>query len=146
MKYEIYTDGSCLGNPGPGGVGIVVLQNGIVLDKLSYGTEYTTNNKMELEATISGIAYIRETYSKTETIDVYTDSNYVVKGMTEWRFGWEKKKFKGVKNLDLWHMLIDVHNQGPVTYHWVKAHAGDMYNEMANDLAQEAARAVQNSN
>lgn len=138
--YTIYTDGSCLGNPGPGGVGIVILKDGVVLDQLSYGTEYTTNNKMELEATISGIAYVRENYSNTESIEIFTDSNYVVRGMNEWREGWVKRKWKGVKNPDLWSMLVEVDSIAPCTYHWVKAHNGDTYNELANDLAQAAAK------
>lgn len=138
--YVIYTDGSCLGNPGPGGVGIVILKDGVLLEKLSYGTPYTTNNKMELEATISGVAYVREKYSQTEHIKVFTDSMYVVNGMTAWRAGWEKKKFKGVKNLDLWLMLYETNDTVPCTYQWVKAHDGDVYNEMANDLAQDAAK------
>lgn len=138
--FEVYTDGSCLGNPGPGGVGVVILKDGVVLDKLSYGVQHTTNNRMELEATIVGIAYIRENYSVNDPIKVYTDSNYVVKGMTEWRAGWVKKKFKGVKNLDLWQMLFETNDTNPCTYQWVKAHNGDVYNELANDLAQDAAK------
>lgn len=88
---ELYTDGSCLGNPGPGGVGIVVVKNGKVLHELSLSEPTrTTNNIMELTATISGVAYVSELYPD-EKITVYTDSNYVVRGMNEWRTGWKKE-------------------------------------------------------
>ena len=90
MKIDLYTDGSCLGNPGPGGVGVVVVIDNEVRNELSYGDIMTTNNKMELEATISGIQFVKETFDNP-TITVYTDSNYVVKGMSEWIVGWKKR-------------------------------------------------------
>lgn len=138
--YTIYTDGSCLGNPGKGGIGVVILKDGIVLTKFSYGTKYTTNNKMELEAAIVGIAYIIENYGTNERIELYTDSNYVVKGMNEWRINWKKKNWSSVKNVELWKMLDEVDSQINTKFIWVKAHAGNIYNEIANDLAQSAAR------
>lgn len=137
--YKIYSDGSCLGNPGPGGVGIVILKNDEVIEKLSFGEAYTTNNRMEMMATISGIAYIQEMYGNDSTITVITDSNYVVKGMNEWRHGWKKKNWKGCnKNLDLWHIIDAIGDK--CTYQWVKGHNKDKYNEMADQLAQNAAR------
>lgn len=140
--YSVYCDGSCLGNPGPGGVGIVIIKDNKVLHKLSFGEKHTTNNKMELLATISAIHFINETYGLENTIKIFTDSNYVVKGMTEWRHSWKKTNWKGCKkNQDMWKVLDVVGNK--CIYQWVKAHNGDMYNEMANDLAQAAAREMQ---
>ena len=137
--YEIYTDGSCLGNPGPGGVGIVVLKDNKVIAELSFNEPDTTNNRMELTATIAGIGYVREMYSATANIKVYTDSNYVVSGMNTWRHSWKKNNWsKCKKNLDLWKILDDVGDD--CSYVYVKAHAGIVYNELANDLAQNAAK------
>lgn len=140
MKVELYTDGSCLGNPGPGGVGIVVLIDGEIQDKLSFGDIMTTNNQMELQAAIAGIQYVKQTYPGSE-ITVYTDSNYVVKGMTEWMDGWKKRKWNKVKNVELWKILDNIGNE--CSFVWVKAHADNEYNNLADELAQEAARGMQ---
>ena len=140
MKVELYTDGSCLGNPGPGGVGIVVLIDGEIQDKLSFGDIMTTNNQMELQAAIAGIQYVKQTYPGSE-ITVYTDSNYVVKGMTEWMVGWKKRKWNKVKNVELWKILDTIGNE--CSFVWVKAHADNEYNNLADELAQEAARGMQ---
>lgn len=135
--YCIYTDGSCLGNPGPGGVGIVITKDGQVLEQLSYGTDYTTNNQMELEAAISGIAYFRENYNNEEIV-IITDSNYVVQGITTWIIKWKKNNFQGRKNVELWKELdkISSNCQFKHTY----GHSGDLFNEMADKLASEAAK------
>lgn len=143
--FTLYTDGSCLGNPGPGGVGIVVLKDGIEIDRLSFGeSDITTNNRMELLATMSGIAYVKENFGYSSKILVITDSDYVVKGMTTWRHGWKKKNWSGCKkNLDLWQSL-DVLGDD-CQYQWVKGHDKDKYNTIADDLAQAAARKAKES-
>lgn len=107
MKIDLYTDGSCLGNPGPGGVGIVVVIDNQIQDKLSFGDIMTTNNKMELQATIAGIQYVKDTYENPE-IFVYTDSNYVVRGINEWIAGWKKRNWNNVKNDSLWKILDEI--------------------------------------
>lgn len=137
--FTVYTDGSCLGNPGPGGVGIVVLKDSVEIGRFSFGEKYTTNNRMELLAAMSGIAYVKETYGYDSTIKVMSDSQYVVKGMTEWRHGWKKKNWKGCKaNLDLWQQIDVLGND--CQYEWVRGHNKDYYNEIADDLAQAAAQ------
>ena len=137
--YTLYTDGSCLGNPGPGGVGIVVLKDGKELARLSFGEKHTTNNRMELLASMSGIAYVKETYGYDTNITVLTDSQYVVDGMTTWRHGWKKTNWKGCKkNQDLWRELDVLGND--CKFQWVRGHNKDHYNEIADDLAQAAAR------
>lgn len=136
--YTLYTDGSCLGNPGPGGVGIVVLKDGVEIQRLSSGEKYTTNNRMELLAAMCGIAYVQETFGSSESITVITDSAYVVNGMSQWRHGWKKKNWKGCKkNLDLWQVLDVLGDK--CKFQWVKGHDKDHYNEIADDLAREAA-------
>lgn len=139
MNIEIYTDGSCLGNPGRGGVGIVVVLDGKVIETLSFGEKMTTNNKMELSAAIAGIHYTKEKYN-TDEIVIYTDSNYVVKGMNEWIVGWKKRNWKNVKNIELWEMLDSVSTG--CTFVWVKAHADNEYNNLADKLAQDAAKGI----
>lgn len=142
--FTIYTDGSCLGNPGPGGVGIVVLKDGIEIDRLSFGEKYTTNNRMELLATMSGIAYVKENFGYNSQIKVMTDSKYVVDGMTSWRIGWKKKNWKPCKaNLDLWK-VIDVLGDD-CQYQWVKGHNKDHFNEIADKLALAAAKEAKES-
>lgn len=136
--YTIYTDGSCLGNPGPGGVGIVVLKDGEEIGRFSFGEKHTTNNRMELLAAMSGIAYVKETFGYDSKIKVITDSQYVVNGMTQWRYNWKKTNWKGCKkNLDLW-TEIDVLGDD-CEFGWVRGHNKDHYNEIADDLAQAAA-------
>lgn len=135
---DLYTDGSCLGNPGPGGVGIVVTRNGVELERLSFGeASKTTNNVMELSATIAGIAYVKGKYP-SENITIFTDANYVVRGMNEWRGGWKKRKWSNVKNVELWKEL-DVLGDD-CTYVWVKGHADNEFNVIADVLAREAAK------
>lgn len=143
MSYRIHTDGSCLGNPGPGGVGIVILKDGEVINQLSFGEKHTTNNQMELTAVIAAISFIRQEYNYNGNIEVFTDAKYVVNGMNEWRHGWKKKnwrtsKNKPVENLELWQLLDSIGNECTYTHEY--GHVGNMYNEMANDLAQKAAQ------
>lgn len=135
--YKVYSDGSCLGNPGPGGVGIVIVKDDVVLKKLSFGEDATTNNIMELTAAMTGIAYVREHYSSTEQIHVISDSDYVIKGNNEWITGWLKRNWKNVKNVELWKLMNEL--RANCTFQWTKGHADDMYNNMADKLARTAA-------
>ncbi|WEM33372.1 ribonuclease HI [Escherichia phage EJP2] len=142
--FTLYTDGSCLGNPGPGGVGIVVLKDGVEDARLSFGEAHTTNNRMELMASLSGIAYVKETYGYDSKIKVISDSKYVVDGMTAWRHGWKKKNWSGCnKNLDIWQQ-IDILGDD-CEFQWVKAHNKDFYNEIADELARTAAQEISKS-
>lgn len=131
----VYTDGACRGNPGPGGWG-VLMQYGSQHRELYGGEDHTTNNRMELMAAIAGL----EALKRTCRIDLYTDSQYVRKGITEWIHGWKQNGWKtaarkDVKNRDLWQRLDASIARHQVHWHWVKGHAGDPGNERADALA-----------
>lgn len=134
-KIEIFTDGACRGNPGPGGWGALLRYQ----DKESEvfgGEKDTTNNRMELQAAIEGLKALKERCSVVLT----TDSVYVQKGITEWLPGWKKKKWmtaarKPVKNSDLWQLLDEQNQRHDVTWAWVKGHSGHRENDIADDLA-----------
>ncbi len=137
-SIEIYTDGACSGNPGPGGWG-AILRHGKHEKELSGGAEETTNNRMELMAAIEALKALK----KRSTVDLYTDSTYVKKGIEEWMDGWKARGWKTavkkpVKNQDLWQDLDDMMQQHDVTLHWVKGHAGHPDNERADALAVAA--------
>ena len=123
MKHiDIFTDGACSGNPGPGGWG-AVLRYGDVEKELSGGEAETTNNRMELMAAISALSALKETCE----VDLYTDSAYVKDGISKWIFGWKKNGWrtsdnKPVKNAELWQALEEARNRHKVTLHWVKGH------------------------
>lgn len=134
---QIYTDGACSGNPGPGGWG-VILRFGEVEKELKGGERDTTNNRMELMAAISGL----EALKKPAVVDLTTDSQYVRQGITSWIFNWKKNGWrtsdkKPVKNVDLWQRLDAALRQHEVRWHWVKGHAGHVENERADELARE---------
>lgn len=129
---EIYTDGACSGNPGIGGYGAILIW-GDNTKEVSGGEKLTTNNKMELMGAIQGLKSITNTEVK---VKIYTDSTYVQKGMTEWIENWKRKNFKDVKNVELWKELDDLNSKLNIEWHWVKAHAGNKYNEMADALAK----------
>ena len=137
-KIEIYTDGACSGNPGPGGWG-ALLRSGGHEKEMSGGEDDTTNNRMEMMAVIKAL----EALKKPSHVDLYTDSKYVMQGVNEWLAGWKAKRWKTaskkpVKNQDLWQRidsLIQTHN---VVFHWVKGHAGHPENEKADQLATSA--------
>ncbi|KRB72812.1 ribonuclease H [Nocardioides sp. Root190] len=136
----IHTDGSCLGNPGPGGWGAVLRYGRHELD-LHGGELDTTNNRMELMAAIQAL----ETLSRRSTVDLHTDSSYVRNGIMSWvakwkANGWRTAAKAPVKNEDLWRRLDAVATQHDVTWHWVKGHAGDPGNERADALAGQGAR------
>lgn len=133
---EIYTDGACSGNPGPGGWGAVLRWNGHEKE-LSGGEAETTNNRMEMMAVIKALEAIKG----TPKIEIYTDSKYVMQGVTEWLEGWKVKGWKTaskkpVKNVDLWQQMDTLVSGHDVTFHWVKGHAGHPENERADALAR----------
>ena len=133
---EIYSDGACSGNPGPGGWGVLLRWNGI--ERELYGGERnTTNNRMEIQAVIEGLKVLK----KTSFVQVYTDSTYVRNGISEWLEGWKAKGWKGanrkpIKNIDLWQELDLEVQKHDVTFRWVKGHAGHPGNERADELAR----------
>ncbi|MEQ8924798.1 MAG: ribonuclease HI [Fulvivirga sp.] len=136
----IFTDGAAKGNPGPGGYGVVMMANvnGKPYRKeLSEGFKNTTNNRMELLAVIVGL----ETLKKPGTpVTIYSDSKYVVDAVEKgWIWNWQKKGFKGKKNIDLWQRFIPLFKQHKVKFVWVKGHAGLKENERCDQLAVEAA-------
>jgi ribonuclease HI len=135
MNVKIYTDGACKGNPGLGGWGVYLIY-GAETKSLCGGVEETTNNRMELLAAIKGLEAIKRPID----IDIYTDSNYVRQGITQWIFNWKKNGWRTaakqpVKNADLWKKLDELSAQHKVNWHWVKGHAGDPGNEKADELA-----------
>lgn len=132
---EIYTDGACRGNPGPGGWGVVMFASGRQKE-LRGGVADTTNNRMELTAAIQGLAALKRPCSVT----VYTDSEYLRRGITEWleswqNSGWRTAGKKPVKNADLWKDLGTLAAKHKVEWRWVKAHSGNPGNERADQLA-----------
>lgn len=134
MKHvTIYTDGACSGNPGPGGWGAVLIYGKHKKD-LCGGEESTTNNRMELMAAIMALESLKEPCE----IDLYTDSEYVRRGITEWIHGWIKNNWnKGkVKNVDLWERLLAATQRHTMRWHWVKGHDGNPLNERADQLAR----------
>lgn len=134
---EIYTDGACKGNPGPGGWGAFLAYEGKEKE-LCGGEKDTTNNRMELMAAIKGLAALKQTCN----VKLYTDSQYVRKGITEWISGWKRKGWKTasrqpVKNADLWRELDELTNDHTIEWIWVKGHAGIDGNERADALANK---------
>ena len=135
-KITIYTDGSAKGNPGNGGYGAVMM-SGKYKKELSEGFRMTTNNRMELLSVIVALESI-----KTDGADVqiFSDSKYVVDSVEKgWVFGWQKKGFKGKKNIDLWKRFLLVYPKHTIKLNWVKGHAGNEYNEICDTLAVNAA-------
>ena len=136
-RVELFTDGACSGNPGPGGWG-VVLRYGDHERELYGKDPTTTNNKMELMAVIEGLAALTR---PIPVVRVYTDSTYVLKGITEWMRGWKRNGWKTadkkpVKNVELWQRLEAAAEPHEIMWHWVRGHAGDDMNERADELAR----------
>lgn len=134
----IYSDGACSGNPGPGGWGAVMI-SGKHRKEIAGGEPLTTNNRMELLAAISAL----EALKKPSTVELWTDSNYVKSGISEWVHGWKKNGWrtadkKPVKNAELWQRLDEARTRHTVSWHWLKGHAGHAENERADELAREA--------
>jgi ribonuclease HI len=136
---RIYTDGACSGNPGPGGWGTVVYFSDSGIQELGGGDRATTNNRMELQAAIDGLAYYVES-GQTQPIVLYTDSEYVKNGITKWISGWKKKGWKTstgkpVLNQDLWEALDKLHSS-QVEWRYVKGHSGNEGNERCDEIAR----------
>ncbi len=139
---EVYADGACKGNPGPGGWGALLLTGGKERE-MHGGERATTNNRMELTAVIRAL----ESLPQGRRVRLYTDSQYVQKGMTEWisswkRRGWRTADNKPVKNVDLWQRLDEATRHHKVEWHWVKGHAGHPGNERADALANKGVESV----
>ena len=135
-QITLFSDGSALGNPGPGGYGTILLYNGKER-VLSGGEAHTTNNRMELLGVIEGLRALKEPCD----VEVISDSSYVVKGINEWLANWIKRDFKKVKNPDLWHEYLKVSEQHSVVGTWVKGHDGHEENERCDEIARAKAEA-----
>ncbi len=138
-SIEVHTDGACLGNPGPGGWGALLRYKGHERE-LAGGEAHTTNNRMELMAAIMGL----ETLSEPCNITLFTDSQYVRQGITEWMSGWVRRNWKTaggdqVKNRDLWERLHEATQRHQIDWRWVKGHSGDPDNERVDQLSRDAA-------
>ena len=141
-QLEIFTDGACKGNPGPGGWGAVI-RYGKHEKEISGGDPDTTNNRMELSATIEALKILIEPCE----VKLHTDSRYVIDGITKWIHGWQRNGWKNaskqpVSNIDLWHDLIEATARHQVEWIWVKGHNGHPENERADRLASDAAEAI----
>tara|TARA_Y100000588_G_C14018472_1_gene823148 strand:+ start:226 stop:666 length:441 start_codon:yes stop_codon:yes gene_type:complete len=138
MTIEIYTDGACKGNPGPGGWGVLLRYKDT--EKTLFGAEpHTTNNRMELTAAVKGL----EALKRACEVDLYTDSQYLRQGMMSWlekwkKNGWKNSKKEPVKNADLWQELSEQANKHQIKWHWIKGHSGHPENELADQLANRA--------
>ena len=136
MSIKVYTDGACRGNPGPGGWGVYIQLNDEEKD-LYGGNPETTNNQMEMQAALEALKYLKD---KNDVIELYTDSNYLRQGITEWIHKWKLNNWrtaakKPVANRDLWIEISDLNEKMNVQWNWVKGHAGDPGNERADQLA-----------
>lgn len=134
MSVEIFTDGACSGNPGPGGWA-ALLRYKTVEKEISGGEFATTNNRMEMMAVIEALAALK----KSTVVDLYTDSQYVQKGVTEWMKGWKAKGWPDrIKNQDLWKRIDSEVSRHKITFHWVRGHDGHEENERVDKLAVAA--------
>ena len=143
MSIKVYTDGACKGNPGPGGWGVYIQSNEDEKE-LYGGNPETTNNQMEMQAALEALKHLKD---KDEVIELYTDSNYLRQGITEWIHKWKKNNWrtaakKPVANRDLWIEISDLNEKMTVEWNWVKGHAGDPGNERADELANVGAESV----
>ena len=145
MEIKIYTDGACVGNPGPGGwAAVVLLEN--ERKELFGGEKLTTNNRMELTAAIKALEYCATQEEKLPSfkhIRIFTDSTYVKEGITVWINSWEKNNWKtvdkkNVKNVDLWKKLKELAQSKQIEWNWVKGHSEDPMNNLADKLAKKA--------
>lgn len=137
-KVEIYTDGACQGNPGPGGWGVILRYKGVEKELAGYSPA-TTNNRMELQAAIEGLKALK----RSMEVALYTDSQYLRDGITKWLPQWKSKGWrlstkKPVKNQDLWEELDLLSQKHTIDWHWVRGHSGHPENERADELARQA--------
>ena len=133
-KITLFSDGSALGNPGPGGYG-TILRFGDKEKELVGGESHTTNNRMELKGAIEGLKALKEPCE----VEIISDSSYVVKGINEWLSGWIKRDFKKVKNIDLWKEYIEASKEHMINAVWVRGHDGHTENERCDILARTEA-------
>ncbi|MCX8081355.1 MAG: ribonuclease HI [Bacteroidia bacterium] len=134
-RIELYTDGACSGNPGPGGFAWILKYNDYVKE-YSEGYRLTTNNRMELLAVISGLSHIRK---KDWPVTIYSDSRYVVDTVKQnWIDNWKSRNFKNVANVDLWIKFLEIYQPSIHTFEWVKGHADNPYNNRCDELAVKA--------
>jgi ribonuclease HI len=156
MKLSVYTDGGCSGNPGPGGWAYLILAEGteedtdggrgpVILAEKWGADPATTNNRMELMAVISALESLAA-FNTGDGITVYTDSQYVQKGITQWIHTWKRNNWRTggkepVKNQDLWQRLDELSGRFPITWAWVRGHAGNEMNERCDRMTQTAIRA-----
>ncbi len=134
---EIFTDGACRGNPGPGGFGII-LRSGKHLKEFSDGYRLTTNNRMELLAVIIGLEMLKK---ENEEATIFSDSKYVVDAVNQkWVFGWEKKGFAKKKNTDLWRRFLKIYRKHKVSFKWIRGHNDHPMNERCDELAVAASQ------
>jgi len=141
MTTHVFCDGSCLSNPGPGGWAAIVVSDGNETI-LQGGCKDSTNNRMELKAAIEGVTLAK---SLNQPIEVFTDSQYVVRGMTEWIVNWKAKNFNKVKNVDLWKELDSVCLAQQIKWTWVRGHNGHAMNERCDKIANGQATQFKNS-
>ena len=145
MNIVIYTDGACIGNPGPGGWAAIILADN-KKKELFGGEKITTNNRMELTAAIKALEHCKNEEGKQQSlkqIKIYTDSKYLKEGITDWINVWEKNNWKtkdkkNVKNVDLWKKLKELSKSNQIEWYWVKGHSNDPMNELVDKLAKSA--------
>jgi len=139
-RITLYSDGSSLGNPGPGGYGGILEYNGHTKE-YSGAEPYTTNNRMELRGVIEGLKLLKEPCE----VEVVSDSSYVIKAINEWLEGWVRKDFKKVKNPDLWREYLEVSSPHTIHGTWVRGHDGHPQNERCDKLARQEAERIKAS-
>ena len=145
MEIKIYTDGACVGNPGPGGWAAIIIQESNKIEIFG-GEKLTTNNRMELTAAIKALEYCLEKETKQlslKEVKIYTDSNYLKDGITVWIKNWEKNNWKtadkkNVKKVDLWKKLKELTKISQIEWYWIKGHSQNPMNELADKLAKKA--------
>jgi ribonuclease HI len=145
-KVIIYCDGACLGNPGPGGYAALLMhEHKMATERVIFGsTPHTTNNQMELTAALEGLKALK----RACVVHIFTDSQYLIKGMTEWMFNWQKNGFKtaakkNIANIDLWQELWKTSQNHEITWRWVKGHSGHPLNDRVDEIAREQALLAQ---
>ena len=144
-QIKIYTDGSCLGNPGPGGWGSIIIVDDKIKE-MSGGAIATTNNRMEMIAFLKSLQLIAR-INKSAFIDFYIDSKYVIDGTTKWGYNWQKNNYRNSKgtiaNDELWREILPLYNRliktHKINLHWVKGHSGNKFNEKVDKLARKEA-------